>query len=146
MIMKTKSKASSREKERNIWKMVSVVFIVLFIIILAWGLTNIRPRPSFTEPTQGQIDMAESIVAQDLQARGDNISNYEVSVTNRIIGFIGEPHTWIERPSIREIDTQGEAGFDNLQVSLRGNSTAYLYIVNTDSEKIVMRSFTEWLS
>jgi len=145
MIMKNKKGNSG--KERNVWKMVSVVFITLFILILAWGLMNTRPRPTFTEPTQEQIDMAKSIVAQDLQARGDSIDNYEAFVTNRVVGFIGQPHPGNEGPDVRQINHLGEMeNFRNLQVSLRGNSTAYLYLVDADSGEILMRSFTEWFN
>jgi hypothetical protein len=77
MFMKNmKARKANSGKERNTWKIVSIVFIALFILILAWGLMSTRPRPAFTEPTQAQIDAATTIVAQDLQARGDNISNY----------------------------------------------------------------------
>lgn len=142
-----KKKKASRVKERNVWKIVSAVFIVLFVLILAVGFMHPRPRMAFTEPTQEQVSMAESVVAQDLQARGDNISNYEVSVTNRVIGFIGEPYPGNAMPAIRQFNLPGESeNFRNLQVSLRGNTTAYLYIVDIDSEKITMRSFTEWFS
>ena len=150
MIMKMKNKKPRKGnsgKERNVWKIVSMVFIALFIVILAWGLMSTRPRPTFTEPTQEQMNMAETIVAQDLQAKGDNISNYEVFVTNRIVGLFGIPHPSNEEPAINQIKSPGEAGnFRNIQVSLRGNTTAYLYIVNIDSGKILMRSFTEWFN
>jgi hypothetical protein len=144
MFMKNmKGRKGNSRKERNMWKMVSLVFIALFILILAWGLMNTRPRPTFTEPTQEQIDAAKTIVAQDLQARGDNISNYEVFVTNRIVGLFGMPHPSNEEPAINHIKP---GDFRNIQVSLRGNTTAYLYIVNIDSGKILMRSFTEWFN
>ena len=142
-----KNKRSSRVKERNVWKIVSAVFIVLFVLILVLGFMSPRPRMAFNEPTQEQIGMAESMVAQDLQARGDNISNYEVSVTDRIVGLIGNSRIGNAMPAIRQFNLPGEAeNFRNLQVSLRGNTTAYLYIVDIDSEKVVMRSFTEWFS
>ena len=141
-----KSKRTNPGKERNVWKILSLVFIALFILILAWGLMNSRPVQRFTEPTQEQIDMAKSIVAQDMQSMGDNISNYEVSVTNRIMGFIGEPMLG-GRSAMRQFNLPiGPENFRNLQVSLRGNATVYLYIVDIDSEKVVMRSFTEWFS
>jgi hypothetical protein len=142
MIMKNKRGNSG--KERNVWKMVSIVFIALFILILAWGLMNTRSRPAFTEPTQEQIDMAKGVVAQDLQARGDSIDNYEVLVTNRIVGLFGRPHLSNEEPAIEPFGKMGN--FRNLQVSLRGNTTAYLYIVDIGSGKVVMRSFTEWFN
>jgi hypothetical protein len=140
-----KGKKGNSGKERNVWKMVSVVFIALFILILAWGLMNTRPRPTFTEPTQEQIDMAKAIVAQDLRARDDSIDNYEVFVTNRIVGIFDRLRPSNEGPAIKQIKPPGEMeNFRNIQVSLQGsNSTSYLYIVNIDSGKILMRSFTE---
>ncbi|MCX6814458.1 MAG: hypothetical protein NTY20_02310 [Candidatus Aenigmarchaeota archaeon] len=142
-----KGKKGNSGKERNVWKMVSVVFIALFILILAWGLMNTRPRPTFTEPTQEQIDMAKAIVAQDLQTRGDNIDNYEVFVTNKIVGFIGKPHPMDGMPDKTPMMCHDEmCNLNNLQVSLQSNSTAYLYLVNIDSERVVMRSFTEWFN
>lgn len=131
---------------RNTWKIISVVFIVLFILILLWGLINVRPRYQFIEPTQDQIDMAKTVVANDLQVRGDSIDNYDVDVTNRVVGFIGRPRQGNGRPDIKPMefpDRMSSLG-SNIQVSLRGNSTGYVYIVDLDSEKILMRSFTEW--
>jgi hypothetical protein len=138
-------------KERNVWKIVSAVFIALFIIVMIAGILNSRFRPPFmerlNEPTQEQIEMARSIVTHDLQARGDNISDYEVLVMNRMVGFISRPH-----PDGRLVMEQPESIIEgiqdpaNIQVLLRGNSTGYLYIINADSQKIVMRSFTEWLN
>lgn len=131
-------------RERNVWKITSVVFIALFVIILLWSMLSLRPRYDFSEPTQEQIDMAESIVAQDLQSMGDSIDNYEVSVTDRMIGFMGRHEMMDGMPGMRHGGFPDEMSMRNLQISLRNNSTGYLYIVNMDSERVMMRSFTEW--
>lgn len=146
MIM-NKKKAKPGEK-RNIWKIVSVVFISLFILILVWGMINLRFRTHFPEPTQEQIDMAGAVVSEDLQAAGDSIDNYEVSVTNRMIGFIGRPGPGNGMPGRvpgNHHDMSGASG-KNIQMSLRGNSTGHLYIVDLESESILMHSFTEWFN
>ena len=129
------------------WKIISVVFISLFVLVVLFGIINTRFRMSLTEPqnepTPNQIDLAKSIVAQDLQSRGDNISNYDVVVMNRMVGFINSPH-----PGERVMGSPMPVPIDpvDIQVSLHGNTTSYLYIINPDSQKVVMRSFTEWLS
>jgi len=137
-----KGKKANPGAKRNVWKIVSVVFISLFILILLWGLMNLRSRPQFSEPTQEQIDMAGAIVAGDLRASGDSIDNYEVSVTKRMVGFIGRSRPGNGMPGMKHMASTN--GMRNLQVSLRGNSTGHLYIVDLESESIVMHSSTEW--
>lgn len=140
-----KDKKSSMGNQRNVWKIVSIVFIALFIVVLIWGQMNLRSRHHFAEPTQEQIDSAKSIVSRDLQAMGDSMDNYQVSVTNRIMGFIGGPRP-DEMPPMGQIMPLETESSGNLQISLRSNTTNYLYLVDIDSGKILMRSFTEWLN
>ena len=143
--MTMKGKKANPGAKRNVWKIVSVVFVSLFILILLWGLMNLRSRPQFSEPTQEQIDMAGAIVAGDLRVSGDSIDNYKVSVTNRMVGFIGRPGPMSGMPGMKHIaSTNGM--MRNLQLSLRGNSTGHLYVVDLESESIVMHSFTEWFN
>jgi hypothetical protein len=141
-----KSGKVERPDDGNVWKIVSVVFIALFIVILLWAIIGIRQTPHFDEPTLEQADVARSVVAQDLLASGDSIDNYDVSVTNRMLGFVGRHHPR-NGVSIMEpesfLDMQNCLG-RNLQVSLRGNSTGYVYTVDVDEQKILMKSFTEW--
>ena len=136
------AKKSSPNREKNPWKMVSVIFIILFIAILAWGILALRTKPEFTQLTEEQITLAEGIVSQDLESRGDDIENYEVSVTDRVVGFF-ERHGPGMGPwtPCRNGDCQHRR---SIQVSLRGNTSGYLYIVDLDSERILMKSATEW--
>jgi hypothetical protein len=131
--------------QRNVWKIVSIVFIVLFVLILIWGIANVRSRNPFTELNQGQIDMAKKVVAEDLESIGDSIDNYEVYVTNRPVGFIDRPQG-NGRPGNPIMFPDKDNNLSNVQVSLRGNSSGYLYIIDMGSEKVLMRSFTEWFN
>jgi hypothetical protein len=146
MIMK--KSATKNSGQRNIWKIVSVVFIALFILILAWGVFGLRQKPNFTAPTEDQIDLAKTVVAEDLHTMGDSIDNYEVFVTNRIVGFIGKSHQRNGMHGMKPLGCPNMMGCSgrNIQVALKGNSSGYLYIVDMDSGKISMKSFTEWFN
>jgi len=135
--------------ERNVWKLVAIVFIALFAIVLAGGLLQMRLRShpfmaQFPEPTQEQIELAKGIVAADLTLKGDSIDNYDVLVMNRMVGFLVRRPEDGKRFIGQPVPGPGMMGPANIQVSLRGNSTGYLYIVDMESQKIIMRSFTEW--
>ncbi|MEM5812677.1 MAG: hypothetical protein QW286_03085 [Candidatus Aenigmatarchaeota archaeon] len=141
-----KNKKPFHSKETNIWKLVSAVFILLFVFVLVLWFFSPRPRPAFIELTQEQKDIAKAIVTQDMQARGENISTYEIFVTNRAVGFIGKPRPdnfYGPRPSRCP---EGICRMESVQVLLHTNSTSYLYIVDINKGKILMRSFTEWLN
>ena len=132
--------------QRNIWKTVSVIFILLFVSIIAWGLLSLGSRPVFAELTEEQITLARDIVAEDLESSGDSIDNYEVSVTKRMIGFVGRGHHLNGGPYWKPVGTD-KAPCNmrgGVQVSLRNNYSGHLYIVDTQSRRVLMRSFTEW--
>jgi hypothetical protein len=135
-------------KTMNIWKIVAVVFIVLFCLALAGGLFRIyHSGPLPNAPTHEQMDSAKAIVAQELANNGDDISNYEVTVSTQIrrLERGSAPFFGMEGP-------EGSQGFavempagNTIHVSLRSNSTTHFYLVNVDSGKIIMHSFTEWM-
>jgi len=135
-----------RHPDGKLWKIVSVIFIALFIAILLWAFTGMRPEHRFDEPTLVQAETAKALVAQDLLAGGDSIDNYDVLVTNRMLGFIGRSHPRNGMPPMRHEPCleRGTCPARNLQVSLRGNSTGYVYTVDIDEQRIMMKSFTEW--
>jgi hypothetical protein len=135
------AKKSSPGRERNPWKIVSIIFIFLFIAILAWGILALRTKPVFAQITEEQITLAEGVVAQDLESRGDSIESYEVSVTNKAIGFFDGHHRPNGMPCMKGGMCQQRKG---VQVSLRSNSSTHLYIVDLESKKVLMRSLTEW--
>lgn len=135
-----------KTNERNPWKLVSIVFIILFISIIAWGIIDVNSRPLFDPTTDNQVDMAKAIVAQDLISKGDNIGNYDVSVTKRIVGFINGHNMPDGMPCMRHMEpSDGGCNFrSSIQVSLRGSNSGHLYIIESESGKILMHSFTEY--
>lgn len=136
---------SKGKQKMNIWKIIAVVFIVLFCAALIGGLFRIsHPRSPFMAPTQEQIDSAKAIVAQELAKEGDDINNYEVIVSNRIGKFNGINIGVHPGQSGRKIPPETRAE-KIIHISLHGNSTSHFYLVDIDSEKVIMHSFTEWM-
>lgn len=140
-------KIKSRQK-KNVWKIISIVSIVLFCLMLIGGLIRVYHfRSFFSTPTQEQIDSVKAIVAQELQNKGDDIDNYEITVSNRIINF----DRMVRSQGFVEIEYP-EGIFDRIrypeaaiQVSLVKNSTMHLYLIDANSGKVVMHSFIEWM-
>jgi hypothetical protein len=141
------SKGEGKKNERNTWKIVSIAFILVFVSVIAWGILSVRSAPEFSEPSEDQVGFARSIVASDLQGRGDSIENYEVIVTNRVVGYVGHDHMegGMHGPGFMGCPAMMNCYRRNVQVALMGNSSAYLYIVDMEEGKIVMRTFTEWM-
>jgi hypothetical protein len=122
---------------RNVWKIVSVAFIAVFLTIIAGGFINAGTGKQFEEPTGDMIDFAQSVVARDLEASGDSMDNYEVLVTNRVVGLMNRHQRG--GPMM-----EPECPCENIQVALRNQSTGMLYIIDAESGNIIMKSRTEW--
>ena len=121
-------KIKKSEKKINVWKIVSIIFIGLFSLILIHGLIRVRDfRSSFSEITQEQSDSAKSIITQELQKRGDNIDDYDVRVENRIL----------------KIDVEG-AQRNMIQIFLYKDEKMYLYLIDMDSEELVLYTQAEF--
>lgn len=135
-------------EKRNIWKIVSVAFIVIFISIIAAGIINAGTSRNFTQPTGDMVESAKGIVAQDLLERGDSIDNYEVFVMNRMVGFFNHRHARNGMPPMKPGPCPEEIQCfeNNIQVALKSDSRDCLYIIDADSGKIVMRASTEWFN
>ena len=137
------SKKSSTRGKRNILKVVSLVFIVLFISIITGGFIQASTQKQFTEPGGDLAELAREIVAQDLLSMGDSIDNYDIYVTNRMVGFVNG-----HRPMGKHAVWPGPGGClsDNIQVILKAENSGMLYMVNAETERVMMRSHTEWFS
>jgi hypothetical protein len=132
---------SKGKQKMNVWKIVAVVFIILFCMALIGGLFRISyPRHYFMAPTQEQIDSAKAIVAQELAKEGDDINNYKVVVSNRIGKFNGIDIGVHPEPPGRQIPSGNV-----IHISLQSNSTSHFYLIDIDSGNVVMHSFTEWM-
>lgn len=148
MNRKVQPKGKEKKSEMNLWKIVAVVFIVLFGLAVAGGLLRIyHAGPSMNVPTHEQMDSAKAIVAQELAKSGDNISNYEVTVSTQIRRLERGP-----APFFAMEGPEGSRGFaeeisagNTLHVSLQSDTKTHFYLVNIDTGKIVMHSFTEWM-
>ncbi|MBI4140234.1 hypothetical protein HY485_00185 [Candidatus Woesearchaeota archaeon] len=117
-------------QHKNIWKIISMSFIALFCLFLIFGLVRVYHfKSAFAKATPEQISLAKELVTQKLARQGDDISKYDFKVSN-----------FIRRP--------GRAGRTNvenaIQVSLKNDSTAQLYIIDIDKKSILLYSKTEF--
>ncbi len=132
-------KESPMEK-RNVWKLVSVAFIALFMLIIAGGFINAASQPAYEETGGDAEELALSAVSRDLASRDDTIGNYEVSVTNRMVGFVNGHRPMGGGPDCPHC----AARMGHVQVILRGPESGMLYLVDSDTGEIRMRSHTQW--
>ena len=148
-----KNKAQTKGKERgmermNMWKVVAIIFLALFGLALAGGVFRIfsaHSGPPMNVPTREQMDSARAIVAQELLANGDDISNYEVTVSSMIRRFDRVPPMFnmMKGPEDQRFDENMSLG-NTIHVSLESDTKTHFYLVSIDSGKIIMHSFTEW--
>jgi hypothetical protein len=148
-VMKREVQTKSKEKknEMNVWKIIAVVFIVLFGLAVAGGLFRIyHAAPPMSVPTQEQMDSAKAVVAQELAKSGDDIGNYEVTVSSMIRKLDKMPlmFTKMEGPEAPGFNQEIRNG-NTIHVSLRSDTKTHFYLVDVDSGKIIMHSFTEWM-
>lgn len=115
-------------RKRNIWKVVSIIFIALFVLIIASAfIRNYLFRPTFTTPNQAQIDMAKDLAINDITQRGENPNDYTLGVSTRIKSPPGQPNRNV------------------IEVSLYNSTIKHTYIIDTDLQSILMHSRTESL-
>jgi hypothetical protein len=107
----------------NIFKITSIVVVLIFVLIIAAGLIKEYYPSPWTRPTDSQILAAKTLVASALQSRGENASDYQVVTANRL----------------RRIGTS-EHPVRVLQVSASHNQTRHMYLVDINSNTIVMHS------
>jgi len=113
-------------KKKNVWKIVLSVFAILVILIIIGGAIKfLFFKESFIKTTNEQITSAKSLVSQALQAKGDNISNYNIKISEKI----------------EQSDEKNES--NTLQVFLSNNSTMHSYLIDLDSNMIVMHTEKE---
>ncbi|RJQ17218.1 hypothetical protein C4573_04165 [Candidatus Woesearchaeota archaeon] len=122
------AKLKNKLNRINIWKIVAMVFIVLFVVVIALGLFKAhRFKPEFHVPTADQVSFAKNIAVQDLQAKNEPTINLSVKTSNEI----------------RSIPVNG-ALIEILEVSLYNSSVRHLYIVDVYSGAILVYSKTEF--
>jgi hypothetical protein len=117
------------EKKRNIWKILSIIFIVLFLFVLVSGVWRAYHfKHSFTKATPAQIDLVKGIAMTDLTSKGINISGLSFKVSNEIRDT---PKSSTDS-NTRQI----------LEVSATNASVRYMYIIDITSSDILVYSMT----
>lgn len=121
--------AKTIAKKRNVWKILSILFIVLFIFVVISGVWRAYHfRHSFTKATPAQIDIVKGIAMTDLTSKGVNMSDFSFKVSDEIRG----------KP-------KGSDGLDDrqiLEVSANNASVRYMYIIDVNSSNILVYSQT----
>jgi hypothetical protein len=130
MKMKTKTKPEPkivRKSGRNIWKIFAIVVVIVFLLILAGGVMRLyRFKSEFTPATEAQIEAAKRLVTADLEARGLNTTDYDITVPDRI----------------HDMDKKG-TGRTMLPARAYSNSSKHDYLIDLEAGMIVMHSQTD---
>ncbi len=114
----------------NRWKLVSLIFIALFAILLIVTLVRFRhPGPEMAPATSEQRDSAKSIVMQQLQASGYDLSNYKIE-------------------AVSGLSRIGEGRKSVIRVSAENGTSRHFFLVDVEIGQIVLHDFSErygWL-
>jgi hypothetical protein len=109
--------------KRSILKIISLTVVVIFIVIIVIGLLKEHYEKPSVKLTENDLLAAKDVVSTALQARGDDISNYEFTASSqiRIIG-IGKDFARL------------------VQACLSNNQTRHVYLIDLNSKNIMMHS------
>jgi hypothetical protein len=116
------------KKSRNIWKILAIVFVALFIIIMTIGLLRV---PNFREPpqqlTREQTTTIKNIALSDLTHRESIIANYTIKTQG----------------VVREIKTNNTTR-KVTEISIYNSTTMNMYIIDIITGEIIIYSKTEF--
>jgi hypothetical protein len=119
------------KKKQNIWKILSIVFIILFLLVIIGGSWRAYHfRHSFTKATPAQIDIVKGITMTDLNSKGVNISSFSFKVSDEI------------RNTPKISDSHDDRQI--LEVSVNNASERHMYIIDIKSSEILVYSKTEF--
>jgi len=125
MVKKADKEKDVKEKDKktNVWKVISIICIILFIAILIGGLLKAyRFKSSFKSATTVQIDSAKTIAINNLASQGENVSNYMFRVSDNIMPMgVGSEHN-----------------NSTIEVSLYNESVRNVYLIDVNSGNILM--------
>ncbi len=115
------------KSKMNKYKILAAVVVVIFAVILAYGIfQHYHFKASFVKLSDTQISEAKSIAIQDLESRGENASDYKVNVM----------------PEMRR-NSRGNQTEAIAQVSFTKENKEQFYLIDLNSDSIMMRSQTE---
>jgi hypothetical protein len=115
---------------KKLLKISSIAVIAIFLLIIALGLIReCYSRHSSAQLTASQLQAVKDVVQASLQAKGDDIANYQFSISNKMM-----------RPE------QKERQSSLIAVCLYSNSTRLAYLIDINSTEIALSSETRILS
>jgi len=112
---------------KNILKIISIIVIAIFILIIIFGAAKEYILAPSNKPTTVEMNSAESIIASDLLAKGDNINNYQVTFGQKI-------------KTLDNVDNLTSI----IQVCLSNNSKRHVYIIDVTSSQVVMQTESDF--
>jgi hypothetical protein len=116
------------KKSRNVWKVLAIVFVALFIIIMVAGiLRSHRFREPPVQLTQTQINTAQGIALNDMNSKGDLIANYTIKTSGVA--------RMIEADNVNKNITE---------VTIYNATARNMYIIDLDTGKILLYTRTEF--
>jgi uncharacterized membrane protein len=122
-----KMKSTNVGKSINVWKIIAIAVIVLFVATIVFGFVKLqRFKHTLADPTVEQIESAEALATKDLEARGFDAEEYTIKVLPKVRGM-------------------REAGEDRniIQVFAESNASRHSYLIDTDSNTILLHSQIE---
>jgi hypothetical protein len=121
---------------RHIWKIISISFISIFVLILLLGLIKHFQIRHMSQPvSQEKIDSIKSAVLSDLQTRGENISS-DIKVA---------PMTRLDQDHSRKDGTERRI----IEASVDSENKRITYLLDANTNEILMRSevqFFGWMN
>ena len=129
----------------NVWKVVSIVSIILFGLVIAGSFIKMYISEPIVEPlydpvdqlnymkpisasTMEQRDYALDIVEKELRNKGDEWINYEIFIDSHI----------------RKFEAEGVSKSVIVVYLFKENTTRQIYLIDIDSGEVVMYAGTEF--
>jgi hypothetical protein len=128
----SKDNTEGRKHRHNIWKTVAIVFIAVFVIIIAVGVFRLfHVKDSMTPATDSEVGAAETVVTNEIGLMGENPSDYIIRVSD-----------WVR--VIRFNQTERRV----IEVSLKNNSVAnanrHIFLIDANTWTVLMHTETEF--
>ena len=126
--IKKKEFKSKEAKKRSVWKILSIIFISIFLLVVIASLIRLYHfKSAFKESKNEEIGMAKSVVYDYLASNGRNVSMDNITPFNRITRI---QYNHSEKKLIGVMVSDG--------------SYEEMFLVDVDSNEIMMHSTTEF--
>jgi hypothetical protein len=121
-----------KESSGRAWKIISIIFIVIFALVVIGGLLkSYHFHESMHAATQQQVDAARTMAIADLKGRGEDLTNF----------------TWRASDFVRKAPVMGNNSRDEIiEVTLNNQTVRHSYLIDITAGKIIMYARTEFPS